>query len=371
MSREPPPGFYDDFDDYRPLSTGPSLAQPKDEIPLLDGSSIAVPIPHVECLVDEIGLVAGGGATHLVAGYGYSGKTLALQSLALSVAGGAPVWGVYRGRKGRALHVDLEQGDRLTRRRYQRLAAAMGIPLAPLGDAIAVAIMPRISLRRDHYNAWRRLMQGRDLVIIDSLRAASGGLDENSSEIRACLDMLSELSEATHCRPVLIHHSRKPQEGAAGGRFAIRGSSAIYDACDSVYLFSSAKGEPVSVEHAKARTKGDSVPDFALAISDVAIGDDPRGGLKVQVHGRELVQQQRQKRQESDRAAQSRFDSHRIRMAVTGRPGLTTAELRGITRLSGDRVAAGLLLLSELVEAREEANPRGAPFKRYYPKGTP
>jgi hypothetical protein len=28
---------------------------------------------------------------------------------------------------------------------------------------------------------------GRDLVIIDSLRAASGGQDENSSEIRACL----------------------------------------------------------------------------------------------------------------------------------------------------------------------------------------
>jgi hypothetical protein len=45
-------------------------------------------------------------------------------------------------------------------------------------------------------------------------------------------------------------------KGRPGARFAIRSSSVIYDACDGVYIFSAARGEPVSVEHAKARTQG-------------------------------------------------------------------------------------------------------------------
>ena len=56
--------------------------------------------------------------------------------------------------KRRVLHVDLEQGDRLTRRRDQRLAAAMGVDLPSLGDAIALAVMPQLSLVREHFVQW-------------------------------------------------------------------------------------------------------------------------------------------------------------------------------------------------------------------------
>ena len=66
------------------------------EIALLDGPALAAPLPDVEYLVCEIGLVAGGGAPHLFAGYGFSGKTLALQAMALALAAGCPVWGAYR-----------------------------------------------------------------------------------------------------------------------------------------------------------------------------------------------------------------------------------------------------------------------------------
>jgi RecA-family ATPase len=327
-------------------------------IRLLDGAAIAVPIPVVPCLVPEIGLVAGGGATHLVAGYGYSGKTLALQSMALSLAAGRPVWGAYSGRPGRVLHVDLEQGDRLTRRRYQRLAAATGVDLSSLGDSLALAIMPQLSLLRDHFVQWRDLMAGRDLVIVDSLRAASGGQDENSSDIRSCLDMLGELSEATQCRPVLIHHSRKPQRDDPGGRFAIRGSSAIYDACDAVYLFSAQKGEPVAVEQAKARTQGDSIPDFALVISDVEIDGEARAGLRVQVHGHELLEERREAHHDAIARVQQSRDAAKVRAALVERPGISTTELRGVCRLSGDRLSAALLSLGASVEVRTEAEGR-------------
>jgi hypothetical protein len=329
--------------------------QPKQAtaIRVLGGREIAVAIPAIPCLVAEIGLVAGGGATHLVAGYGYSGKTLALQSLALSLAAGRPVWGAYTGKQSRVLHVDLEQGDRLTRRRYQRLAAAMGADLPSLGDSLGLVIMPPVKLSRDDFVEWRDLMAGRDLVIIDSLRAASGGQDENSSEIRGCLDMLGELSEATQCRATLIHHSRKPQRDDPGGRFAIRGSSAIYDACDCVYLFAAAKGEPVSVEQAKARTQGDSIPDFALVISDVEIDGEARAGLRVQVHGAELIADRRAAKADADQADQTRRDAQKIREALAKHPGVNTRALRGITHLSGDRIAAALGVLSSAVEVRQ------------------
>src|SRR5437899_12619435 len=111
-----------------------------------------------------------------------------MQSLALSIAAGRPVWGAYGSQRRRVVHVDLEQGDRLTRRRYQRIARAMGVDLAPLGDALALAAMPPIALTSACADAWREIMTGRDLLIVDSLRAATAGADENDSGIRAGLD---------------------------------------------------------------------------------------------------------------------------------------------------------------------------------------
>jgi hypothetical protein len=156
------------------------LQQPTDAgIVLLCGSEIAKPLPELDYLVREVGLVAGGGAPHMVAGYGFSGKTLALQALALALAAGRPVWGSYGvGKRRRVLHVDLEQGERLTRGRYQRLALAMGIDLAELGESLEVAVMPAgLTLVPDCEARWLEIMAGRDLVIVDSLRAASVGQD--------------------------------------------------------------------------------------------------------------------------------------------------------------------------------------------------
>lgn len=316
---------------------------------------IAVPIPPVDCLVREFGFVSGSGAPHLVAGYGFSGKTVALQSLALSLAAGRPVWGAFTGRLSRVLHVDLEQGDILTRLRYQRLARAMGIGAADVGDRLVMATMPRLTLRRECWHAWHGAMAGRDLVIVDSLRAASAGIDENSSEIRGCLDLMGKLSEHTGCRSVIIHHTKKPSpEGPPAGKFAIRGSSGIFDACDCVWLFSAAKGEPVSVSQEKARSRGYTVPDFALVVSDVAIGGDLTAGLRVQVHGHELVTERHEQRIAEAQRSQLRQDAQKVREAIGQRPGISSRELRALTHLSGDRVSAALLQLGRAVEVREE-----------------
>lgn len=332
---------------------------------LLDGGALAAPLPEIDHLVREIGLVAGGGAPHLIAGYGFSGKTVAAQALALALAAGRPVWGLYSARPLRGVHVDLEQGRRLTSRRYQRLAAPMKVDLSSLGDALVVAVMPPITLSVEHSEQWRELMIGRDFIIVDSLRAATAGADENDSKIRSGLDMLGQLSERTGCRAIVLHHARKPSDNAEGGRYAIRGSGAIFDACDSVYLFAAAQGDPVRVEHVKARSHGEPTDSFALVISDVEVDGQARGGLRVQVHGTELVNERREEREAAAHREEVRRDAETVRKIVGSRPGIASTDLKAAARISGDRFSRAIAELGNAVEVRDQPTGRG-PAKRLH-----
>ena len=62
---------------------------------------------------------------------------------------------------------------------------------------------------------------------------------------------------------------------------AVRGSSAIYDACASVFVVSAKKNEPTRVQHEKDRIRGSLIADFGLRFENVPIGHDPRAGLRV------------------------------------------------------------------------------------------
>lgn len=321
---------------------------------VLDGAAIGAQLSPVDYLVREMGLVAGGGAPDLIAGYGFSGKSAAVQALALSLASGRPVWAAYRVSQRRVIHVDLEQGERLTRRRYQRIARAIDVDLPRLGDALSLSVMPDgLRLTSACEQRWRALMTGRDLLIVDSLRAATGGQDENSSDMRTGLDMLGALSNSTSCRVLVIHHARKPGNAdSADARFAIRGSGAIFDACDAVYLFTAEKGEPVRVQHVKARSHGEPVEDFALVIADLEIDDDPFAGLRVEVRGADLLAERRERRVHSAREDEVRRDAEAIRKVVLEQPGIKAADLRAAARLSGDRVKRAMVALVDVVDVR-------------------
>jgi AAA domain len=236
----------------------------------------------------------------------------------------------------------------------------MGVDLAELGDALALLARPRITLRPEHRDVWVELMTGRDVILVDSLRAATGGLDENNSEIREPLDMLGGISDATGCRSVVIHHARKPSDDQPAGRYSIRGSGALYDACDCVYVFAADKGEPVSVEHEKAREEGETVDGFALTVADVAdeSGSDARAGLRVQVHGGELVRDRRAAQAKQARDAAVSRDVEVVRQALAERPGMGTKELREATGMNAPRFAAARRALGDEVEVRDERDGR-------------
>lgn len=250
-------------------------------IPTVNTHELAEPLPPIPYVTNQLAI--GPGAPTMFAGFGYSLKTMSTHAAAVATAIGKPWWGVFSSKKGPVVLVDFEQGRRLTQERLQRLAIGLQSDLSSLGkDDIRVAFSPMYLTDKRALDAYSRLFEGATVAVVDSLRAAAPGLEENSSEMRAPLDMLGRVSEQTGCTIIVIHHNRKPSKDQAGGtRYAIRGSGALFDACSSVFVLTGEKGEPVTVHHEKDRNRGAEVDDFALKAEDIAIGDNPRAGLAV------------------------------------------------------------------------------------------
>lgn len=248
-------------------------------------SDIFAPLADVPWLVPMLKLAPGRPA--MLAGYGFSGKTIAAQEIAISVASGRRVFDLFTCRQGKVLHIDMEQGRRMTFERYQRLARAKGIQPSDLGDMLRVAIHADLDLTDPRAeDLLCAEVSGYALVIIDSLTAALPGVDENSRDIALPLYMLGRVSERTGCVFLVIHHARKPSNDRNGNTvgsavMSIRGSSAIFGACDSIFVFGAAKGEPIRVEHVRSPTDGIIVNDFGMAVEDVELDGDRRAGLRL------------------------------------------------------------------------------------------
>ena len=263
-------------------------------IVFLDHDDLFAPEPHNENLVvPKLGI--GAGPPNGLIGQGYSGKTVMAMSLGMAVALGRDAWGRFPVRPGVWAHFDYEQGRRQTKRRIQRLAAGFGAGKEPLRDKLRIAVYPDVNLTTDdalrHYV---EAMTGATVATIDALKGITPGVEENSSSMRDYMRTLSLASEETGCAVILIHHAGKSVDRRARKEMG-RGSSAIYDECQSVFVVTGDKTEDRRVTHEKDRELGETVPEFGLRIEDVAIGEDddeedvtlddydPKGGLRVVV----------------------------------------------------------------------------------------
>ncbi len=277
----------------------------------IGGDEIAAPLPELPYLIQPLGLAHG--APICVAGYGYSGKTVAMQSMCLALASENRVWGVHAGKAGRVLHIDYEQGARLTRERYQRLARAMDVDLAGLLDQLRLSCLPDVYLDDgDAFDVYARACDGFQFALVDSFRAAGPKIDENSSEVRRYLDTLGRVSEKTGTAIAFIAHAKKPN-GEAQARHSVRGSSAIFDACSSVFVVEGTNKSQARVSHEKCRNTGLPVDDFGFLFEDVpsACGSNPKWGLRVtQVDAKRVAQCSR------NISFEDRIRNYLIRVAV-------------------------------------------------------
>ncbi len=282
-----------------------SESKPRPVFTKLGAVEIFAPLPPVPYLVEGLDFCPG--PPNLVAGYGFSGKTVTLQALAIATVSGRRAWGAFAVRQGRVLHLDYEQGRRLTCERYQRLARVESLTPDEMAGLDVVCLPPLYLDTLDAEPALVRECEGYALVIVDSLRACAPHVDENSSEVRSVLDMLHRVSDKTGATFVIVHHARKPQRDAPGGaRMAIRGSGALFDAAASVLVLEAQKGEPVRAIHEKARTSGRPTDDFLLTIDDVEMDGNPRGGLVCRAEAappREVVTEEAETSKRQQRTA--------------------------------------------------------------------
>lgn len=185
---------------------------------------------------------------------GCSGKTLFIQNLALSVRYGIPFLGIGEIAPGihKVLHIDQEQTESLTQRRYERLAAGLDLPGFDGIDRVMLPYKlddPALN-RADVENELVEQFKKYSLVIMDSLRR-SILCDENSSQIADILSLLNRVAEKSNVVLVFISHKGKVGEGAQKKQSA-RGSSAIYDATD-VQIDLDAKDDCIALSCAKNR----------------------------------------------------------------------------------------------------------------------
>ncbi len=324
------------------------------------GTEIARPRPPKPWLCEALRIAPG--AVTIFGGAGFGGKTLALQSLALSVASGKKLWGQHDVRQGKVLHLDWEQ-DELTVLRYQRLARDMGIDLERLDEMLGASLLPDAFLDdSDGERALAHLCTGVAVLIIDAFRGAFPKAQENDSGVRMWLDMLHRVSKKTGCTILVIAHSRKLSAGAdVDVRSSLRGSGALFDAAATVYQLDGSPNKPTQVHNTKERHTGKLRESFGLKFTDV-LGPgreegtmDEEWGLRVEYLSPAEVQAAYSDDEENQDVViainQERLVSvgNRVLHVLARSPdGLTSPTIRGMLGISVSAINA---VIPELVKS--------------------
>jgi RecA-family ATPase len=189
-----------------------------------------IDLPERSFLVDRFDFERG--TLINICGTGESGKTLFAQHLALCFSSQKKImgeWEIVPGRY-RVLHIDLEQSESMTKRRYVRLAASLGISASQIHGITRKTLESKIDEKsaEETHNYLMQLFHGQDVVIIDSMRQALL-CDENNSQIGSFLNRLKRAAEAANCIVFFISHMGKTD---GSSKQSARGSSAIFDAVD-------------------------------------------------------------------------------------------------------------------------------------------
>ena len=241
-----------------------------DRLKVLTADQLWEPLPEPVWVVKDC--IREASICELIA-FGGSAKTWLAVDCAISVAAGIPWVERFEVTQGRVLLVDYENGNYELRRRLQAVSRARGLGKVPNINAI---ITPPFYLQNDATEeVLLNLLAPYALVVVDTLRAASPGVDENDSNIRTGIDMLRRVAEQTNTAFLILAHAKKgANEKGFDPREAGRGSGAIYDAADNIFKVTYVKGRPQTVEQTKARM-GKYIPTFEITV------DDEDGGVKV------------------------------------------------------------------------------------------
>lgn len=360
--------------DVPPGSDGPSgetatesgETERKSRFALRSGVDIAKPLPRIPWLCKALSI--GPGRPTILGGYGGVGKTFTAQALALAIAAGHTLlWDTYKIEHagGKVLHIDHEQGQWITDWRYQRLAWSLGVDLGALGDRLQTLHYPDLYLTSADAEAGLiELCTGRALVLIDSLRAACPGVDENDSKMGSYLYMLARVSEKTGAVIVVIHHEGKTSgDNPRAGIEKLRGSSAIAAGAGSVLSFVKDPAGPgvIRIEHTRANL-GQEAPAELVRLLDEGEVDPETGkseGLRFEHMPPEQVTQQADAAHDEAREGELRLLCGRVLGCIERNPGIAGASTVARKLKIRDRQALDALVMLRESGAIENRGGKG------------
>lgn len=225
------------------------------------------------------GLALAPGRVTLVAGSPDSGKTLAWQSVAVSVASGADAWGMFHiTRPGLVVHLNWDQELEATYRRYRKLLAGRGLTADRVRGYLELLDDPPFALDSDIGIAEiKAIARSATMIIIDALTGSMSETDEKDPSVGRWLRKLGKISEQTGCVIVVIHHAVKPPQLKTRGAqerdamHDVRGSGAIPGASGGVFVQSAIKkGELYLVRNPRPPTNAKrALEQFGLKFEDV------------------------------------------------------------------------------------------------------
>lgn len=207
---------------------------------VLGWEAIAAELEDVQWVNEGLNLAPG--RPFVFCGEAGTKKSWWAQSMLMCAAAGVPVIGKFPWRSGglRCLFIDYEQGERESRARFQTLAEGMNLTNARLSGRLAYSFQPIDTWNPKRHERKRvvaeliELVNGYDVVVVDSLLDCQPGVDENTSEIAAALKISTRVSELT--RPKVLfgftdHSSGKSSDGKRGnaqrGHTAKKGASSV------------------------------------------------------------------------------------------------------------------------------------------------
>ena len=252
-------------DEFFGDSPKPDSEPKRPEFRLWTPEEIWAPLEPPDYIIDQLFVR---GSLGLIVAYGASLKTWVLLDGCMSVAAGVEFLARFATKRAESAAIDYESGHYELRRRVQRIGLGRSLK-TPL-EGFTFTTMPEYSLvSDDFYQAIRTLAKTRAFIGIDSLAAGSGGIDENDSRFATSLNRLKAIAVETNAVIVVLHHSRKGGEGDGDEREMVRGSSAIFNACDVVLQLFKRDDGSFKCKQTKARG-GKAVAPFVVRVDDTA-----------------------------------------------------------------------------------------------------
>jgi hypothetical protein len=325
------------------------------KIALLNADEIFAPLAEPDFVIDQV--VRCASITEIV-GYGGGSKTWTAVAMMIAVGAGQMWLGRFRTKAGRAAYLDYENGSYEMRRRLKAVARSMGLEWVA---GVSLAPMPSVYMSdgESFGAALAPLAKTHSLIIIDTLKAASPGVDENDSNMRVGLDALRRVAESTGCAFVVLVHAKKTSGSVTtiDPREAGRGSSAIFDAADSVLHITYTEGKPLRVTQTKARL-GKTFEPFEVSITD---GED--GAILVRASDVTVEQ-------DATTSSRAKFEAlcDRVLDAVKANPGSSGRIIRQLTNGNRDGVLNALEHLEHHGAIRNTGTERAA---KWFPTGKP